>query len=447
MGRIRRLWSLVAGKPQGQQTEQPSDPQGNSHVASPAAEPKNPTTSVLVIGAGSTGLALAQGLKQSGISCIVVEKHDSIDAHPRDWNMGLHWGMDPLRSLMTDEMWSHIQSAQVDPSEPPAEHDCIKFLNAQTGECMAAIPVQSFYRLRRRKLRGLLAQGLDIQYGKRLRTLAFSDDGKLAAALFDDNTSITASLVVGTDGARSTVRQELLGPNSGRIRQLPYCATFVQARFTAEQAQFLRGFHPMYLAGIHPAGYFAFFGMHDVEDPDKPETWTFFFYISWNCTLEEQDATTDWTNSQRLQQVKEFSKCFTDPWRSAFEWVPDDQQVWYMGLTDFDPRASGHRWDNHGGRVTLAGDAAHAMTYQRGQGLNHSITDAAKLVEATNQLLTGKSTPADAITMYEDEMIARAGGEVSLSTVNTEMVHDWQKVLQSPVLTAGVTKRSVDPST
>ena len=376
----------------------------------------------------------------------MVEKHDSIDAQARDWNMGLHWGVEPLKSLIPDEMWSHIHSVQVDPSNPPTEHDALKFLNAQTGECMAAIPVQSFYRLRRRKLRGLLAQGLDIQYGKRLRTLTFSDDGKLATALFNDNTSITASLVVGTDGARSTVRQELLGPNAGLIRQLPYCATFVQARFTAEQAQFLRGFHPLYLAGIHPAGYFSFFGMQDAEDPDRPETWTFFFYISWHCTREEQQATADWSNSQRLQQVKGLSKCFTDPWRSAFDWVPDDHQVWYMCLTDFDPCAPDHHWDNHGGRVTLAGDAAHAMTYQRGQGLNHSITDAAKLVEATNRFLTGKSTPADAITMYEDEMIARAGGEVSLSMVNTEMVHDWQKVLQSPVLTAGVTKRYVDPS-
>ena len=74
----------------------------------------------------------------------MVEKHDSIDAQARDWNMGLHWGVEPLKSLIPDEMWSHIHSVQVDPSNPPAEHDALKFLNAQTGECMAAIPVKSF---------------------------------------------------------------------------------------------------------------------------------------------------------------------------------------------------------------------------------------------------------------------------------------------------------------
>ena len=49
MGRIRRFWSMIAGKPRAQQSP---NHQSDSHVASPTAEPKNPTTSVLVVGAG-----------------------------------------------------------------------------------------------------------------------------------------------------------------------------------------------------------------------------------------------------------------------------------------------------------------------------------------------------------------------------------------------------------
>lgn len=78
------------------------------------------------------------------------------------------------------------------------------------------------------------------------------------------------------------------------------------------------------------------------------------------------------------------------------------------------------------------------MTYQRGQGLNHSVTDAAKLFEAIKQWMTNESPQAAAISSYEEEMIARAGGEVRLSTTNTEMLQNWQKVLQSPVLTSGM---------
>ncbi|CEN61138.1 hypothetical protein ASPCAL07802 [Aspergillus calidoustus] len=354
--------------------------------------------------------------------------------------MGLHWGTESLRTLMPEDMWLRIQSVQVDPSTPTAAKDAIQFLNGQTGELMTSVPANNFYRLRRRKLRALLAKGLDIRYGVRLDKIKYSEDGKSATASFHNGPSITASLVVGTDGARSTTREILLGPDQGSIRTLPYCATFVQARFTADQALFLRSFHPLYLASINPAGYFAFFGLHDLPDPEQPETWTFFFYISWHSPLDEQEATANWSNAQRLQQVKEFSKEFTDPWKSAFNWLPDDQEVWYMSLTDFDPGAEGHRWDNKGGRVTLAGDAAHAMTYQRGQGLNHSVTDARKLATAIGDFYSGRKTRAEAIRLYEEEMIARAGGEVRMSTTNTEMVHDWQKVLKSPIMTKGMTK-------
>lgn len=106
--------------------------------------------------------------------------------------------------------------------------------------------------------------------------------------------------------------------------------------------------------------------MQDAADSDRPETWTFFFYISWYSTFEEQERMADWTNAQPLQQVKEFSRAFTDPWKSSFEWVDDDRKVWYICLNDFDPGADGHRWDNHGGRVTLAGDAYHDIPTRAG---------------------------------------------------------------------------------
>ncbi|KAL4945248.1 hypothetical protein BDV06DRAFT_231415 [Aspergillus oleicola] len=397
-----------------------------------------PTHSMLTI-PGSTGLALAQGLKKAGIPCIVVEKYDTLDALHRDWNMGLHWGTESLHSLMPDSMWARIQSIQVDPSTPTAPTDAIQFLNGRSGEHMTSVPANNFYRLRRRKLRRLLSEGLDIRFGHQITNIHYSDDGKHATADFSNGPSITASLIVGTDGARSTVRNLLLGPQ-GAIRTLPYCASFIQARYTAEQARFLRSFHPLFLASINPAGFFSFFGLHDVPDPDKPETWTFFFYISWHSTLEEQEATKGWTNAQRLQQAKEFSEHFTDPWKSAYSWLPDDQEVWYMSLTDFDPGAESHRWDTHNGRITLAGDAAHAMTYQRGQGLNHSITDAGKLVSCIKDFYNAKKSKVDAINEYEKEMFERAGGEVRMSTTNTEMVHHWEKVLKSPIMTSGMTK-------
>lgn len=77
------------------------------------------------------------------------------------------------------------------------------------------------------------------------------------------------------------------------------------------------------------------------------------------------------------------------------------------------------------------------MTYQRGQGLNHSITDANKLVDLLRNTALSKE---QAVSAYEEEMKKRSGEEVRLSVMNTAMLHDWEKVMKSPVFTAGLKK-------
>ena len=388
--------------------------------------------------AGTAGLALAQGLRTAGIDCIVFEKH-AAHHRGRDWNMGLHWGAPSLRSLMPDGWWDCIQRVQVDPYVPTKDQDTLTWLRGDTGDTLAAFTFGPFYRLRRSKLRHLLQQDLQVQYGKQLHNITFADDALSVTAHFTDGTAATGSILVGADGARSSTRQILLGPDRGSINHIPYAATFVQQRFTREQALFLRKFHPLFLASAHPTNNFAFFGMQDVADPDDPSSWTFFFYISWKSSLEEQEATRNWTDAQRLAQQKELAKAFCDPWKSAYEWTPDDAPVFYLGLTDWDPGLEGHRWDNHDGLVTMVGDAVHPMTYQRGQGLNHSITDAAKLRDALVECQRGGDRAA-LITAFEDEVIERGGTEVRDGTMNTMLLHDWERVKQSPLFTKGVTK-------
>ena len=340
---------------------------------------------------------------------------------------------------MPDHWWDHIQSLQVDPHVPTKELDTLTWLQGDTGETMAAFTFGPFYRLRRSKLRDLLSQNLDIQYEKRLANITYAQDGRSVTAHFTDGTSAIGSILVGADGARSATRQILLGPELGAINHIPYAATFVQRRFTKEQALHLRSFHPLFLASANPSNNFAFFGMQDAADPDDPSSWTFFFYISWRSSLEEQEATKDWTDAQRLAQQKELAKKFCDPWKSAYEWTPDDAPVWYVGLTDWDPGLEGHRWDNHGGLVTMVGDAVHPMTYQRGQGLNHSVTDAGKLRDALVEI-KDSANKQDTITTFEEEVIKRGGGEVRDGTANTMLLHDWERVKQSPLFTKGMRK-------
>ncbi|TVY36531.1 FAD-dependent monooxygenase, partial [Lachnellula occidentalis] len=391
---------------------------------------------VIIIGSGCTGLAIAHGLKKAGISVIVFEKKPAVfSPDERDWNMGLHWGMPILKSLIPESAVHALQSTQVDPNTPTKPFDAIKFLNGRTGEVITGLPAPDFHRLRRSKLRALLCKGLDIRWNKRLKDIVFEHDGSCVTAVFEDGEQITGRLVVGADGSRSTVRKLVLGPDLAAPLRLPYVSTFVQARYTREQALFLRSYHPLYIAAIHPDNMFAFFGLQDAPAVDKPEDWTFFFYISWNSPLEEQlEEAKTCGNRERLAQVKSLAKGFTEPWKSAFEWVADDQPAWYFDMAVWDPSILEHTWDTMNGRVTLAGDAAHPMTFQRGQGLNHSMADAGKLVES----LTSEPNQSSAIQAYESEMKDQAGEEVRSSVANTTMLHDWDRVLESPLMKAGL---------
>ena len=90
-----------------------------------------------------------------------------------------------------------------------------------------------------------------------------------------------------------------------------------------------------------------------MPDPRKPENWLFGVMVSW---LGKPDADSD--HAARLAQVKERGKYLPEPAKSAIEWLPDDCKVPMNSVSYWIPVP----WDGHGGRVTLAGDAAHPMS-------------------------------------------------------------------------------------
>lgn len=148
------------------------------------------------------------------------------------------------------------------------------------------------------------------------------------------------------------------------------------------------------------------------------------------------------SNAELVAHQKSLAKHFVDPWKSVFEWMPDDHPVWYGKLRHWDPRDPGHEWDNQLGRVTLAGDAAHPMTFQRGQGLNQALKDSLELFNAIKKYWKypdfGIVDRKAALDAYEEEMIARGGAEVRLSEENSYMMHDWAKVTESVSVKQGM---------
>ena len=358
--------------------------------------------------------------------------------------MGLHWAAPMMKSLIPEELYSRLQSAQVDPTTPTKDVETLHFYNGATGEVIGAPQIPNFYRLRRSKIRKLLMEGIDVREGLAITGLAYSDDGKYVTATFSDDSTETGSLLIGTDGPHSTVRSLLVGTDKAKCVPVDFAATMCFTKFSRDQALFLRShpYHPLFQAAPHPEGYFAWLGLHDSTDLN-PEEWTLFHYISYP---EPRDQIVYRTPAEHVAFQKQLAKKFADPFRSAFEWMPDDSTtIWNGKMQHWDPGEKDHRWDNHGGRITLAGDAAHPMTFQRGQGLNHAIKDAFNLANAISRVRQpdGVFSPKERehqVTGYEEEMIARGGEEVREGELNVRMLHDWEKVLQSPAMTKGLSQ-------
>jgi 2-polyprenyl-6-methoxyphenol hydroxylase-like FAD-dependent oxidoreductase len=226
-----------------------------------------------------------------------------------------------------------------------------------------------FYRLLRSRLRSWLCDStIDVRFGKRFERFTTSVDTKSVTAYFTDGSSVTGRLLIGADGSRSEVRTHLVGRDKASLDRLPFAATFINASYSKEQALFLRSYHPLMSGIFHPNNYVGMMATLDAPDPNLPDGWSFTFYISWNSTIEEQDAESAVMGvSERLQQVKrKAADEFADPLKSAFAWLPDDHdKVYHSGVADWDPSLEEHLWDNHSGLVTLVGDAAHAMTYRK----------------------------------------------------------------------------------
>ena len=258
-------------------------------------------------------------------------------------------------------------------------------------------------------------------------------NGSTIELFFEDGTSATGTLLVGADGANSTVRSELFPKDVGKSQQIPYGGINMHLCYhDAKIARFIRdSFTPIQAIGVHPKGYWLWMSIQDVPDPDKPENW--IFQLQWTWKIGPDTASLAGLELDALK--KEASAVFGEPYRTAWTNIPKDTRMPANRISVWHPQPIPD--EAYDGRVVLVGDAAHAMSFHRGQVLNHGIADACKLIEVLTAVKEGTKTQKEAVLEYEGEIIKRAGEEVNVSKMNTEMMHDWPRLQDSPFMQRG----------
>lgn len=75
----------------------------------------------------------------------------------------------------------------------------------------------------------------------------------------------------------------------------------------------------------------------------------------------------------------------------------------------------------------------------RGQGLNYAITDAAELLQQLRSMTEHTSEElAAAVKRYEADLFIRGREGVITSNENTNAVHDWATIMDSPLFKDGM---------
>ncbi|KAK6386001.1 hypothetical protein LTS17_001575 [Exophiala oligosperma] len=403
---------------------------------------------VLIIGAGVSGLSLAQGLKKAGIDYEIFERHDSEVRH-RDWGITVHWAVEFMQ-LYPDDMEEKLRSAQVVVRKNTGLQEHVEFHDGETGRVFKHIPLGAAKRYSQKKVRQVLLEGIRVQvdfhlngqYNKELTSFNELENG--IEAVFADGTTARGSILVACDGARSSTRRFLFDNQDDAVwKQIPgLILNNYWMQYPREQALAVRsGLSEFMDIAVHPNG--SYYGLIplDIDDEKPPEEWKFQVFMSFasNLSVEEDSP------RKRFELVKEKGKSFAEPFKSAIEFMPEGTIITCDRYGTWETKP----WNTHGGRTLICGDAAHSMTPHRAQGANHALQDVLNLTRALVDYRDGRVSLQEFTDEYVREVVDRGSNEVRMSLKQGLAAHDWANNKDMPIVRIGSTplhiKNSVVP--
>lgn len=365
---------------------------------------------ILIIGAGLGGLSLAQGLTKAGFDVIVFERDEGPTSRSQGYRISIRMlGMHALNELLTPEKLKRLSIAKVKDVGDGftcANEKMEPFFSVPQGQDAAV-------QFLRSELRSLLQEGVSIEWNKRL--VRFEDNGDQVIAHFKDGSSAAGDLLVGCDGGGSRVRDLLPSVYGDGLGSIPKVVDGNRAIFGGQIDRTPDWNH---LIPLNKTGLVRFLGPHShymgvcfSERADRSPTvfWAFSEEIKdGKAPLYQFDQGFACRNRildhcKRLMENESWhenlKKLIHDtpaegimaPWLTRTTQFPDSNQFPMVPT----------------GRVTLLGDAAHAMPAEKGLGGNNVLEDA-RLLSA---LLTAYQEPINwprLIEKYEREMFARA---------------------------------------
>ncbi|MER6242126.1 FAD-dependent oxidoreductase [Streptomyces griseorubiginosus] len=376
-----------------------------------------PSFHVLIAGGGIGGLCLAQGLRRAGISCTVYESAPGIGRAGYRLHMNGAGGR-ALQHCLPDNLFElYMQTSRETP-----RREVMVLLDHQARELGARPhigppndPSRPHTAVNRRTLRQIMSLGLEdiVRYGSTVT--GYETDGDKVRVLLDDGTSATGDVLVGADGINSVVRGRLLP-------EVPVVDTgmrslYSTAPLTDELAASLpEALFDGFAVATRPDGALFAYGVYRPRrpvaeavaelapgaavDPVDP-------YIMVNLGLPPGSpvaagAPDLWNSSaETLHALMRTAVRGWDPALAELVEHVDPATIFPVSTRHLQPADP---WP--AGRVTLLGDAIHAMPPSFGSGANTALRDAAALARGLERAAHGDIPVAEAVAEYENEMRA-----------------------------------------
>ncbi len=398
----------------------------------------HPHVAVAIIGGGPGGLALAQGLKKHGIGVAVFEKDRARTDYVQGFRLGIRQrGLDALRLCLPEELYEAVLATAGRAPPTTLVVDETLALAAGHGWGSAADDLQVGLSVSRITLRQILLRGLEdeLQVGPVFASYEENADGTVTAR-FEDGSAVTCNLLVGADGAGSRVRRQML-PEAGGfdtgVRRLAGKMTLEAAAhhrippLLLDNTVFVRPKrgHSLHVTAhrVVPEAYRRF-GLIGSDDETHRGLGGFHFnnttsYVWWNTAYRPGELGADaelakLDGAGLLRLVLDRMPGWHADLRRLVE-LSDPSTVGLLRVRSSEPPPP---WP--AGRVTLLGDAIHAMTYFRALGGNTALYDAGLLTRALIAVARGETALLPAIAGYEEAMRAHGYDAVRTSLVNME---------------------------
>jgi 4-hydroxyisophthalate hydroxylase len=340
---------------------------------------------VIIVGGGPVGVALAVDLGLQGVSCALIERRRKLQQIPKGQNLTQRtlehfyfWGIvDELRAARVMPPGYPIggvtayKNLMSEYWHAPPGREIVRSYYFQDNE---RLPQYCMEDVLRRKMASLT--DVDAYFGWTAKTVA-QDDDEARVTIVDEagveQQVLTAEYVVGCDGGRSIVRDQVGIERGGTdFDQLMVLGVFRSRELHAGLKRFPE--RSTYRV-LHPdlKGYWQFFGRIDVG-----EGWFF------HAPMPPESTTENFDFHRLIQSV------------AGFEFACEFDHVGFWDL-----RVSVAE-TYQVGRVFIAGDSAHSHPPYGGFGLNNGLEDVTNLGWKLTAALQGWGGDA-LLQSYSDE--------------------------------------------